>query len=95
MPGLAERSRCEIPKYASSYSTRFYCIAERAGRSQVLSLWSRPTSLTTDDVRCVGEFRTTFRTIPAPVAQGIEQRFPKPQVACSIHAGSAVKTPIK
>jgi len=22
-------------------------------------------------------------------------RFPKPQVACSIHAGSAVKTPIK
>ena len=23
----------------------------------------------------------------APVAQWIEQRFPKPQVACSIHAG--------
>ena len=27
-------------------------------------LWSRPTSLTADDARCVGEFRTTFRTIP-------------------------------
>ena len=32
-----------------------------------------------DDARCVGEFRTTFRTIPAFVAQWIEQRFPKPQ----------------
>ena len=30
-------------------------------------LWPRPTSLTEDDARCVGEFRTTFRTIPAPV----------------------------
>jgi len=29
------------------------------------------------------------RTVPAPVAQWIEQRFPKPQVACSIHAGGA------
>jgi hypothetical protein len=28
-------------------------------------LWSRPTSLTHDDARCVGEFRTTFRAIPA------------------------------
>jgi hypothetical protein len=25
---------------------------------------SRPTSLTDGDARCVGEFRTTFRTIP-------------------------------
>lgn len=50
-------------------------------------LWSCPTSLTDGDARCVGEFRTTFRTIPAPVAQWIERRFPKPQVACSIHAG--------
>ncbi len=25
----------------------------------------------------------------APVAQWIERRFPKPQVACSIHAGGA------
>ncbi len=58
-------------------------------------LWSRPTSLTDGDARCVGEFRTTFRTIPAPVAQGIEQRFPKPQVACSIHAGGAVEVPAK
>ena len=33
-----------------------------------------------------GEFRTTFRTVLALVAQWIEQRFPKPQVACSIHA---------
>ena len=43
-------------------------------------LWSRPTSLTEDVAKCVGEFRTTFRTIPAFVAQWIEQRFPKPQV---------------
>ena len=50
------------------------------------------SNLYPDDVACVGEFRTTFRTIPAPVAQGIEQRFPKPQVACSIHAGSATRT---
>jgi hypothetical protein len=27
-------------------------------------LWSRPTSLTDGDAWCVGEFRTTFRTIP-------------------------------
>ena len=31
----------------------------------------------------------------APVAQWIEQRFPKPQVACSIHAGGAVEVPAK
>ncbi len=43
-------------------------------------------------VRCGGEFRTIFRTIPAPVAQWIEQRFPKPQVVCSIHAGGATDT---
>ena len=52
-------------------------------------LRSRPTSLTDDDVRCVGEFRTTFRTIPAFVAQWIEQRFPKPQVAGPIPAEGA------
>ena len=34
-------------------------------------------------------FAPHFAPSPAPVAQGIEQRFPKPQVACSIHAGSA------
>ena len=28
-------------------------------------------------------------TSSAPVAQGIEQRFPKPLVACSTHAGGA------
>ena len=33
-------------------------------------------------------FAPHFAPSPAPVAQGIEQRFPKPQVACSIHAGS-------
>ena len=27
----------------------------------------------------------------APVAQWIEQRFPKPQVACSIHAGGTAR----
>ena len=52
-------------------------------------LWLRPTSLTEDDARCVGEFRTTFRTIPAFVAQWIEQRFPKPQVAGPIPAEGA------
>ncbi|MEY3557997.1 MAG: hypothetical protein RL374_703, partial [Actinomycetota bacterium] len=38
---------------------------------------------------CGGEFRTTFRTIPASVAQWIEQRFPKPQVAGPIPAEGA------
>ena len=33
--------------------------------------------------------RTTIRSIPAPVAQWIERRFPKPQVAGSIPAGGA------
>ena len=70
MPGLAERSRCEILKYESSYSTHFYCISERAGRSQVLPLWSRPTSLMDGDAGCVGEFRTTFRTIPRSRSSG-------------------------
>ena len=44
------------------------------------------SSLPSDGANCVGLFRTTFRTVLAPVAQWIEQRFPKPQVACSIHA---------
>ena len=39
--------------------------------------------------RVASEFRTTFRAIPAPVAQWIEQRFPKPQVAGSSPAGGA------
>ena len=33
-----------------------------------------------------------FAPSPAPVAQWIEQRFPKPQVACSIHAGGTMCT---
>ena len=44
------------------------------------------------DERCGGEFRTTFRTIPAFVAQWIEQRFPKPQVAGPIPAEGASRT---
>ena len=32
-------------------------------------------------------FAPHFAPSPAPVAQWIERRFPKPQVACSIHAG--------
>ena len=47
------------------------------------------SNLFRDDVRCGGEFRTTFRTIPAFVAQWIEQRFPKPQVAGPIPAEGA------
>ena len=39
-------------------------------------------------------FAPHFAPSPAPVAQGIEQRFPKPQVACSIHAGSAAEIPV-
>ncbi|MFM1751775.1 MAG: hypothetical protein RL119_737 [Actinomycetota bacterium] len=46
-------------------------------------------NLDLDDMACVGEFRTTFRTIPASVAQWIEQRFPKPQVVGSIPTGGA------
>ena len=34
-------------------------------------------------------FAPHFAPSLAPVAQWIEQRFPKPQVACSIHAGGA------
>ena len=40
-----------------------------------------------DDARCGGEFSLHFALFLAPVAQWIERRFPKPQVACSIHAG--------
>ncbi len=56
-------------------------------------LWSRPTSLTEDVAKCVGEFRTTFRTIPAFVAQWIEQRFPKPQVVGPIPTEGASSCP--
>ena len=38
----------------------------------------------------MGGFRTTFRTIPASVAQWIEQRFPKPQVVGSIPTGGTM-----
>ena len=62
---------------------------ERLILRAVFLLRSRSTSLTDSDARCVGEFRTTFRTIPAFVAQWIEQRFPKPQVAGSIPAEGA------
>ena len=51
--------------------------------------WAGASNLFIDDARCVGEFRTTFRTIPAFVAQWIEQRFPKPQVAGPIPAEGA------
>ena len=40
-------------------------------------------------------FAPHFAPSPAPVAQWIEQRFPKPQVACSIHAGGTVEVPAK
>ena len=36
------------------------------------------SNLYIDDAACGGEFRTTCRTIPAPVAQWIEHWFPKP-----------------
>ena len=36
-------------------------------------------------------FGPHFAPSPAPVAQWIERRFPKPQVACSIHAGGTMK----
>ena len=48
-----------------------------------------PVTSYIDVLKCVGEFRTTFRTIPAFVAQWIEHRFPKPQVASSILAEGA------
>jgi hypothetical protein len=41
--------------------------------------------------RGVGEFRTTFRTIPAFATQSIDLRLPKLQVAGSIPAGSATQ----
>jgi len=37
-------------------------------------------------------FAPHFAPLMAPVAQWIEQRFPKPQVACSIHAGGTMCT---
>jgi hypothetical protein len=40
-------------------------------------------------------FAPHFAPSAAPVAQWIERRFPKPQVACSIHAGGAVEAPAK
>ncbi len=52
-------------------------------------LGAHSSNIYTDDARCVGEFRTTFRTIPAFVAQWIEQRFPTPQVAGPIPAEGA------
>ena len=36
-------------------------------------------------------FKKANEIAKAPVAQWIEQRFPKPQVACSIHAGGTKK----
>ncbi len=36
-------------------------------------------------------FAPHFAPSPALVAQWIEQRFPKPQVACSIHAEGAIR----
>ena len=39
--------------------------------------------------RVSANFAPHFAPSPAPVAQWIEQRFPKPQVACSTHAGGA------
>ena len=38
---------------------------ERLILGALFLLWSSPTSLNDGDARCVGEFRTTFRTIPA------------------------------
>ena len=38
--------------------------------------------------RVSANFAPHFAPSPAPVAQWIEQWFPKPQVACSIHAGA-------
>ena len=36
-------------------------------------------------------FKKANEIAKAPVAQWIERRFPKPQVACSIHAGGTKK----
>ena len=36
-------------------------------------------------------FKKANEIAKAPVAQWIEQRFPKPQVACSTHAGGAIE----
>ena len=42
-------------------------LPRRLAHSQLRAFVSTldPTSLTDDDEKCVGEFRTTFRTIPA------------------------------
>ena len=63
--------------------------AELPAKRIPLRLGLLGTNLLRGRARCGGEFRTTFRTIPASVAQWIEQRFPKPQVAGSIPAGGA------
>ena len=52
--------------------------------------WSRLGSPTNDCARLVG-----FAPSRAPVSQRIEQRFLKPQVACSIHAGGANEIRVK
>ena len=44
-----------------------------------------------DGAWCDGNFVTQSAPLLASVAQWIERRFPKPQVACSIHAGGTMK----
>ena len=36
----------------------------------VYLLWAHSSNLYIDDAKCVGEFRTTFRTIPGPREAG-------------------------
>ncbi len=50
-----------------------------------------PLAFATDAKGMCVEFRATFRTIPASVAQWIEHRFPKPCVAGSIPARGATQ----
>ena len=64
---------------------------ERLILRAVFLLRSRPTSLTDSDAGVSANFAPHFAPSPAPVAQWIEQRFPKPQVACSTHAGGAIE----
>ena len=64
--------------------TRHPCHASRMVTGEASSRQTATQSLTT-----VPEFRTTFRTRPALVAQGIERRFPKPCVAGSSPAEGA------
>ena len=54
------------------------------------NICTHPTSLVRDDARCIAEFCTAYRSIYAFVAQWIERRFPKPQVAGSIPAEGAI-----